>query len=107
MNPYMVKLARLGEILDAEPESRVSTHLGELEAIVDSLRPEDFAVYGKHLCHLLIDIARVKRVQFAGPEIPREIVLPEPQADPPTRPPKPKMKSPKSPYYTEYPNLIV
>jgi hypothetical protein len=107
MNPYMFRLVRLGQILEAPPEVRLKTHLSELEALVDALRPEDFAVYGRDLCHVLIDIARLKRIQFITVDKPPEITAPEGREESARPPPKPTASNPKAPYYSEYPSWML
>ena len=65
---YMFKLARLGEIFELSTESQLNLNLDELQSIVDSLKPEDYAVYGRDLCNLLINIAHGRRLKFTPPK---------------------------------------
>lgn len=62
----LIELARLGEILDMEYQDRLNISLAEIQNIVDALKPEDFAIYGRQLCQLLIDVAHGKRTMFAN-----------------------------------------
>jgi hypothetical protein len=105
MEEYIAKVVRLSEILEQPPEVSLNTNLSELEEIVDGLRPEDFALLGKSLCHLLIDIASVKRIRFIEEKTPP----PPPPACPVTPPPERsahRRRSSGSPYYTQYPDFI-
>lgn len=65
---YMFKLARLGEIFEMSTEAQLNLNLDELQSIVDSLKPEDYAVYGRDLCNLLINIAHGRRLKFTPPK---------------------------------------
>jgi hypothetical protein len=88
MEDYIAKVVRLSEILEQPPEENLGTRLSELTDIVDALRPEDFALLGRQLCHLLIDIASVKRIQFVeqtSPPVTQTAVTSTPQRKSPHR----------------------
>jgi hypothetical protein len=105
MEGYIAKVVRLSEILEQPPEESLGTRLSELEEIVDSLRPEDFALLGKRLCHLLINIASVKRIQFVEQRTPTTTGPVAPSTPPQKKSPH-RGRSSNSPYYTEYPDFI-
>lgn len=58
---YIYCLHRLKEILKEYESGSFISSLAEISSIVDGLNPEDFAVYGKTICHMLIDIAQHER----------------------------------------------
>ena len=107
MRRNMVELVRLNEILEMPREQQLNVHLDEIQEIVDVLKPEDFAVYGKPLCQLLIDIANGKRIIF---ECDTDTSIPEETHEQKSPPPKPRKSKTKTkddgPVYVEYPKWI-
>ena len=58
---YIYCIHKLKEILKEYESGSFSSSLAEISCIVDDLKPEDFAVYGKPICHMLIDVAQHER----------------------------------------------
>ena len=58
---YIKSINRIKEIMDNYANGTFNTSIGELYYLLDRLKPEDYALYGKSLCHLLADIAQHNR----------------------------------------------
>ena len=112
MKRNMVELVRLNEILEMDRAQQLNVHLDEIQEIVDALDPEDFAVFGQRLCHLLIDIANGKRVVFRCESENSLFEENTRKGSPPASPPKTKSKAKHKkekdtgPVYGEYPQWI-
>lgn len=65
---YIYCIHRLKEILKEYESGSFTSSLAEISSIVDDLQPEDYSVYGKTICHMLIDVAQHER--FCSEAIP-------------------------------------
>lgn len=64
---YIYCVHRLKEILKEYESGSFVSSLSEISGIIDCLNPEDFAVYGKTICHMLIDVAQHERFNINIP----------------------------------------
>ncbi|OHT11658.1 hypothetical protein TRFO_03869 [Tritrichomonas foetus] len=55
---YIRCLNRMKSIVDLYESGTISVSLEEISGLIDRLKPEDFALYGNRICHILIDIAQ-------------------------------------------------
>ena len=55
---YIKTINRDKEIMDDYSNGTFNSSLGEIYYLLDRLKPEDYALYGKSLCHLIIDLTQ-------------------------------------------------
>lgn len=58
---YCKVINELTNIINDYQSGNINTTLSNFITIIDNLKPEDFALYGKTICHILIDIQQLER----------------------------------------------